>query len=91
MGISFGIYFLPTVVFFFGAVYTMFDSPLDRGMSSSNLHFIQYPVVIPDDAHFDFGFGSRKSDALNVHSFFLFSFFSFTIEGRSDNIGSAVL
>jgi hypothetical protein len=32
---------------------------------------------------------------LNVHSFFLFlflcSFFSFTIEGRSDNIGSTIL
>lgn len=81
------------MIFFFGAVYTMFDSPLDRGMSISNLHFIQYPIVIPDDTLFDFGFGSRKSDFNQCVHFCILLFFSFlfTIEGRSDNLGSAVL
>lgn len=61
----------------------MFDSPLDRGMSISNLHFIQYPIVIPDDALFDFGFGSRKSDWNQcVHFAFFFSFLFFSFYDR---------
>lgn len=74
---------LLTMVFVFGAVYTMFDSPLDRGMSTSNLHFIQYPVVIPDDSLLILvsGVGNLiEIHAFIVHSFSLFFIFLFSYD-----------